>query len=75
MPKKLRNQTTFVNLSTFQRDAGRVGNVNKPIKKLKTNQDKKVAKIKEVANGCWWIEQYLMSDLTTPKSTTGLGDE
>tara|TARA_R100000458_G_C8170991_1_gene171496 strand:- start:440 stop:673 length:234 start_codon:yes stop_codon:yes gene_type:complete len=70
--KKSRKKTTLVDLSSEQRAAGRA----KPQEKPKEScQDKRVRTIKKAANGCWWIEQYLMADITTRKTTWGIGDE
>ena len=70
--KKSRKKTTLVDLSSEQSTAGRA----KPKAKRKEScQDRRVRTIKKVANGCWWVEQYLMADITTRKTTWGIGDE
>ena len=35
----------------------------------------KYQKIKEAANGCWWIEQYIMGSITYRPSLKGVDDE
>ena len=71
--KKSRKKTTLVDLSSKQRSPGRA-KPNKDKPKISC-QDKRVQTIKKAANGCWWIEQYLMADITTPKNKWGIGDE
>ena len=35
----------------------------------------KYQKIKKAANGCWWIEQYIMGSITYRPSLKGVDDE
>ena len=32
-------------------------------------------KIKEAANGCWWVEQYIMGSITYRSNFKGIDDE
>tara|TARA_R100000808_G_C2129639_1_gene139078 strand:+ start:430 stop:702 length:273 start_codon:yes stop_codon:yes gene_type:complete len=41
-----------------------------------TSQQRKQKRIKDAANGCWWIEQYIMGTLSySPNSMNGVDDE
>jgi hypothetical protein len=35
----------------------------------------KYQKIKEAANGCWWVEQYIMGSITYRSNFKGIDDE
>ena len=36
---------------------------------------RKYQKIKKAANGCWWIEQYIMGTMTYRANMVGVDDE
>ena len=40
-----------------------------------TSHERKYQKIKEVANGCWWIETYLIGNLTFRDTKPSLSDD
>tara|TARA_R100000781_G_scaffold114571_1_gene85734 strand:- start:522 stop:746 length:225 start_codon:yes stop_codon:yes gene_type:complete len=40
-----------------------------------TSHQRKFQKIKEVANGCWWVESYLMGNLTFRDTKPSLSDD
>ena len=35
----------------------------------------KYQKIKKAANGCWWVEQYIMGSITYRSNFKGIDDE
>ena len=41
---------------------------------LTTNQ-RRTQRIKKAANGCWWVEQYIMGATTYHKDLQGIDDE
>ena len=40
-----------------------------------TQTKRKTQRIKKAANGCWWIEQYIMGSITYKKDLQGVDDE
>ena len=76
MPQQ--KQVTFCSLSSKNRTAGR----NKLHQKAKERvydepscHKRRIDKIKKAANGCWWIEAYLMGELTYKPTFSGIDDE
>ena len=45
------------------------------LKKGRAVQKRRAQKIKKAANGCWWIEQYIMGSITYRPDLRGVDDE
>ena len=54
---------------------GREIQKNKAINDGLTTIQRRTQKIKKAANGCWWIEQYIMGSTTYRKDLQGVDDE
>lgn len=40
-----------------------------------TPTQRRTAKIKKAAMGCWWVEQYIMGSISSNRSDNGIDDE
>jgi hypothetical protein len=40
-----------------------------------TPTQRRTRKIREAANGCWWIEQYIIGTLSYARNLNGIDDE
>ena len=47
---------------------------SRAIKDGLTSIQRRAKKIKEAANGCWWVEQYIMGSITYRKDLNGVDD-
>ena len=54
---------------------GRAVQKSKAIKDGLTALQRRAQKIKKAANGCWWIEQYIMGSITYRPDLRGVDDE
>ena len=72
-------KVTFCNLSSGNRSAGR-RIAQEKAKKITYNTEtlthnRRIQKIKEVSNGCWWVQAYLIGNLVYIEKNSGIGDE
>jgi hypothetical protein len=72
-------KVTFCNLSSENRNVGRRIAQEKSkettYNTTASTHNRRIQKIKEAANGCWWVEAYIMGNLIYPKNTDGIDDE
>ena len=68
-------KVTFCNLSSENRGAGRKVAQEKaketPYDTEASTHNRRIQRIKEAANGCWWVEAYIMGNLIHKKSIDG----
>ena len=72
-------KVTFCNLSSGSRSAGR-RIAQEKAKETTYNTEtsthnRRIQKIKEVSNGCWWVQSYLIGNLIYIEKRDGVGDE
>ena len=80
--KKMSNYKKKTNLAQFTevrrvigQKKGREARESKAINDGLTTIQRRTQKIKKAANGCWWIEQYIMGSTTYRKDLQGVDDE
>ena len=68
-------KVTFCNLSSENRYEGRrLAQEKSKVKTYDTEtstHERRIQRIKKAANGCWWIEAYIMGNLIHKKSIDG----
>ena len=72
-----KKKTTLAQWSEVrQKEGQKKGQIKRKKVNNGVNQTKqRYQKIKKAANGCWWVEQYIMGSITYRKNDKGVDDE
>jgi hypothetical protein len=74
--RKPRTRTNFSNLSRNNGlIAGKKTQKANAINDGLTPTQRRTEKIKKAANGCWWIEQYIIGTISYARNLNGIDDE
>ena len=74
------NYKKKTNLAQWSEVRQKEGQKKGQIKRKKVNNGvnqtkQRYQKIKKAANGCWWVEQYIMGSITYRSNFKGIDDE
>jgi hypothetical protein len=75
-----RKNTTFAKFTESRTEAGRTAGrkvrTENAVKDGLTQAQRRKKRIKDAANGCWWIETYIMGSMSpSEKRLAGIDDE